>query len=28
MTENLQVKLTGGAAQQSASAEDAAKALR
>ncbi|MEP6565692.1 MAG: efflux RND transporter periplasmic adaptor subunit [Mesorhizobium sp.] len=28
MTENLQVKLTGGAAQQSASADDAAKALR
>jgi multidrug efflux system membrane fusion protein len=28
MTENLQVKLTEGAAQQSASAEDAAKALR
>ena len=28
MTENLKVKLTGGAAQQSASAEDAAKALR
>ena len=28
MTENLQVKLPGGAAQQSASAEYAAKALR
>lgn len=28
MTENLQVKLTGGTAQQSASADDAVKALR